>query len=102
MSVDIDQPPIYDAIIKNKPDYLNDVWVSWFSTFVQTLIEYLSQNGIFVPRLTTSQRNQIQTPQEGQLIYTTDIIGPPTRTGGLQVWQVKANVGAWRTITTTP
>lgn len=102
MAVDLDGLPYYDPITKFKPDLLSDVWVGALSRMVDTLATYLSQNGSFTPRLTTLQRDEIQSPQEGQLIYTTDIIASPTRTGGLQVWQVKANVGAWRTITTTP
>jgi hypothetical protein len=93
---------LYDPVTKNSQDYLNDVWVAWISNFGETLVSYLGQYGVFVPNLTTAQRNDIQSPIEGQMIYNTDLIAGPPRTGALQVWQVKADVGAWRTITTTP
>jgi hypothetical protein len=101
MATDFDNFPVYDAITIDGVNVSN-IWMVSFATFVQTLQEYLSQYGDFIPRLTTSQRNQIQSPQEGQLIYNTDIIITPNRTGGLQVWQVKVDVGAWRTVQTLP
>lgn len=101
MATDFDNFPVYDALTK-KGDNISEIWMISLATFIQTLQEYLSQFGAFIPKLTTVQRDQIQSPQEGQLIYNTDIISTPNRTGGLQVWQVKVDVGAWRTITTTP
>lgn len=101
MALDFDGPPVYDSLTKGG-DYISDIWVAWLSTFGQTLAEYLTQYGVFVPNVTTEQRNTIQSPQEGQMIYNTDMIAGPPRTGALQVWQVKADVGAWRTITTVP
>jgi hypothetical protein len=101
MAVDFDIFPVYDPLTLDG-DYMSDDWILSMSTFIQTLQEYLTQYGALTPKLTTSQRDQIQSPQEGQLIYNTNIISTPNRTGGLQVWQVKADVGAWRTITTTP
>ena len=101
MATDFDNFPVYDPLTEDG-DNVSNIWMVSFATFVQTLQEYLSQYGIFTPKLTTAQRDQIQSPQEGQLIYNTDIVSTPNRTGGLQVWQVKVDVGAWRTITTTP
>lgn len=89
MSADFDGPPIYDQLVKEKPYHLNDVWASWLATFGQTLVDYLTQYGIFVPKLTTAQRNEIQSPQEGQMIYNTTLIAP-------QIWQN----GSWKTFTT--
>lgn len=102
MATEFDDPPVYDALTKNDNDYMSDGWILWISTFFQTLSEYLSQYGVFIPNLTTEQRNTIQSPQEGQLIYNTDRIPGPPRVAVLQVWQVKLDVGAWRDITTTP
>lgn len=95
MATDFDDPPVYDALTKNDNDYMSDGWVIWISTFFQTLSSYLSQYGMFVPNLKTTDRNTIQSPQLGQLIYN-------TTTNTLQVWQIKAGVAAWRDITTTP
>ena len=96
MSADFDGPPVYDPLTKNDNDYISDIWITWISTFGETLSGYLSQYGIFIPNLTTSQRNTIQSPQLGQLIYNTS-------TNELQVWQVKPPAGpAWHVITTTP
>lgn len=101
MAVDFDNFPVYDGLTEHG-DNMSSIWIAAMATFIQTLQEYLTQYGMIVPNITTEQRNEIQSPQEGQLIYNTDIISTPNRTGGLQVWQVKADVGAWRTITTTP
>lgn len=90
MSNDIDQPPLYDNLTKLRPDVMSDVWVDWFANFYQTLISYLTQFGIFLPLLTTAQRDSIQDPQTGQMIYNTTIDAP-------QIYQA----GAWKTFTTT-
>ena len=100
MANDFDQFPLYDALTSG--DHLSNIWFNSISTFYQNLIGYLSSTGIFLPVLTTTQRNQIQSPQEGQMIYTSNTTVGPSRTASLQVWQVKAGAGAWRTITTTP
>ncbi len=71
MALDFDDFPIYDPVTKPSSDYMSEIWILFVASFVQTLKEYLSQNGIFVPRLTTDERNAIQTPVNGQLIYNT-------------------------------
>lgn len=89
MSTDIDGLPYYDPIIKNKPDLMSDVWVGSISRLVDTLQTYLSQNGIFLPIMTTEQRDKLLTHQEGQMIYNSTLVAP-------QIWQS----GAWKTFTT--
>lgn len=101
--IDFDVPPLYDPILNPKaPMTMADVWIGYWSSFYQTLVSYLTQFGIFIPQLTTAERNSITTPVEGQLIYNTDATPGPPRSAEVQVWQVKAGVGAWRTFTTTP
>jgi len=95
MAVDFDGPPIYDELTKNSKDYISDIWVAWITNFGQTLVEYLTQFGIFVPNVNLSQRNSIRNPKLGQFVYNTD-------TNTLQVWQIKAGNAAWRDVTTTP
>ena len=102
MTAQIDQLTYYDPLIKGREDKMSDVWIASISYLIDTLNEYLTSFGIFAPKLTTLQRNSIQSPIEGQLIYNTDATLGPPRTGELQVWQVKAGVAAWRTITTVP
>jgi len=94
MALNFDGPPVYDPLTSGGA-YISDIWVAWLATFGQTLAEYLTQNGIFTPLLTTAQRDQIQSPQLGQLIYNTS-------TNELQVWQIKLGVAAWRAVTTVP
>jgi hypothetical protein len=82
MAQDFDEFPLDDPILSN--DGLNkfgNIWRGSISTFFQTLIGYMSQNGFFVPKLTTAQRDAIQqivddqgnqiSPSIGQLIYNT-------------------------------
>lgn len=102
MATNIDQLNYYDPLTRLSKDKMSEAWISNFSAFIQTLQEYLSQFGIFIPIVTTQQRGEIQSPVEGQLIYNIDATVGPPRSAELQVWQVKAGVGAWRVITTVP
>lgn len=95
MANNFDEFPIYDPIVKKGSSNLSDIWVGSITTFYQNLIGYLTQNGIFMPKLTTAQRDALQSPQVGQMIYN-------TTTNEVQVWQIKAAVGAWRVVTTVP
>lgn len=73
MALDFDEFPLDDPILeKNSKDLLfGDTWRGSMSVFIQTLVGYLSQNGMFVPKLTTDQRDAIQSPEAGQFIYNT-------------------------------
>jgi hypothetical protein len=71
MARDFDSFPTYDPVIKSGSLYLSSVWSDFVATFVQTLQEYLSQYGIFVPRLSEEERDDITTPVLGQLIFNT-------------------------------
>ena len=73
MANDFDQFPVYDDLIKDKTLKMSDIWVDFISTFFMNLIGYLTQNGILLPQVTTTQRDAIQSPQEGQIIYNTTI-----------------------------
>lgn len=73
MSIDIDFPPIYDNITKEPSLPMSDIYRDWMATFVQTLTTYLTSGGIFLPQLTTAQRNALQNPINGQMIYNTTI-----------------------------
>lgn len=98
MARDLDNFPTYDPVIKDEI-YLSNVWSDFMATFVESLREYLSQRGMFVPVITLAQRNDIQNPQEGQMIYVSDANTPVLpRTAELQIWQVIAGVGQWTVI----
>jgi len=66
--IDFDTPPVFNAIVKSTGQP-SDEWISWFDTFYQTLVSYLTSSGIFLPRLTTVQRNALQNPVNGQMIF---------------------------------
>ena len=70
MARDFDNFPTYDPVIKDQV-YLSNVWSDFMATFVESLREYLTQNGIFTPRITTAQRDALQNVINGQLIYNT-------------------------------
>lgn len=98
MSRDFDFFPTYDIVIKDDV-YLSNIWSDFMATFVETLREYLSQNGMFVPVLTVSQQAQIQTPQEGQMVYIKDASSTDTpNTSQLQIWKLTDGVGEWTVI----
>lgn len=98
MARDFDNFPTYDPVIKEQI-YLSNIWSDFFATFVESLQGYLSQNGIFVPNLTSAQQAEIQSPVEGQMVYVSDANMPATpRTAQLQIWQVVSGVGQWTVI----
>ena len=101
MTAQIDQFPYYDQLVDKSTGLMSDVWIAALSAFIDTMNGYLSDFGSFIPRLTTEQRDSIQSPEEGQLIYNSDAIPGPPVTAELQVWQLKAGTLAWRVITTT-
>jgi hypothetical protein len=71
MARDFDNFPTYDPVIRQGSPYLSAVWSDFMATFVETLQGYLTQNSIFVPRLTTAQRDALQNVINGQIIYNT-------------------------------
>ena len=92
MANDFDLLPLYDPILKNKQDILSDVWVGSLATMMDTLISYLGQFGFKLPNLTTTQRDEIQSPENGQLIYNITVDAP-------QFYQNSTT--SWRTISFT-
>lgn len=52
---------------------MSEVWIAAMSAFIETLNGYLSDFGMFMPQLTTAQRDTIQAPVNGQLIYNTTL-----------------------------
>jgi hypothetical protein len=98
MARHLDNFPTYDPIIKDSV-YLSDVWANFMATFIESLQEYLSAFGDFIPQLTIEERNSIQTPVEGQIIYVSNSNAPTLpRTAQLQIWQVVAGIGQWTVI----
>jgi hypothetical protein len=73
MANDFDQFPLYDPLIKKYTEKMADTWVSFMATFYQNIVGYLTQNGILLPNLTTTQRDAIVSPQGGQMIYNTTL-----------------------------
>jgi hypothetical protein len=73
MANDFDQFPVYDDLVKGGTLKMSDVWTDFIATFYMNLIGYLTQGGILLPQLTTAQRDALQNPQNGQMIYNTTI-----------------------------
>lgn len=92
MATDFDLLPVYDPILKGKTGIISDVWRDTLSRNMDTLTSYMTQFGFNLPNLTTTQRNQIQSPNNGQLIYNTTVDAP-------QFYQVSSS--SWRTISFT-
>jgi len=86
MALDFESPPVYDAVTRDK---MSETWQAWHSTSWQTLTSYLSSFGMFLPPLTTAQRDSIQTPVDGQMIYNSTL-------GKAQLREA----GAWKTFVT--
>jgi len=96
--IDFDAPPLYDAILNpRQTHHWADIWIGYWASFFQTLISYLSQNGIFLPQLTTVERDalDVETLVNGQMIYNITLNAP-------QFWQfIAPGPGSWRTVTFT-
>lgn len=73
MSRDFDFFPTNDPLIRAGSVYMSYEWSSFMNTFIETLIEYLTQYGIKIPRITTAQRDSLQNVENGQVIYNTTI-----------------------------
>lgn len=98
MARDLDNFPVYDPVIENKI-YLSGVWGDFLATFVDSLQGYLSSFGMLIPNMTLAERNTIQSPVEGQMVYVSNANTPTLpRTAQLQIWQVVSGVGQWTVI----
>lgn len=73
MANDFDQFPVYDPLIKHGTDNMSPIWQDFMATFYMNLIAYLTSGGIFMPPITTSQRDALQNVQNGQLIYNSTL-----------------------------
>ncbi len=73
MANDFDQFPLYDPLLKSGTNKMSEVWTDFMSTFYMNLIDYLTQGGIFLPPLTTTQRDNLLSPRNGQMIYNTTL-----------------------------
>jgi hypothetical protein len=92
MANNFDEFPLFDDLIKPGTAKMSDIWVGIMSNFFQNLIGYLTQFGIMLPLLTSAQRDQIQSPSNGQMIYNTTVDAP-------QFYQTSST--SWRTISFT-
>jgi hypothetical protein len=102
MANSIDQLNYYDDLVKRGSLKMSEEWISQISSFIDVLNGYLTPFGMLIPQVTTAQRSTIQSPVEGQMIYNIDATVGPPRSAEIQIWQVKAGVGQWRTVTTVP
>jgi len=73
MANDFDQFQVDDDLVKPGTNKMSPVWVDFISFFYMNLIGYLTQSGILLPQLTTAQRDALQSPQNGQMIYNTTL-----------------------------
>lgn len=73
MANDFDELPFYDELVEQDTLMMSNVWISALATQYMNLIGYLTQGGILLPQLTTAQRDGLMSPQNGQMIYNTDL-----------------------------
>lgn len=81
MAVDFDPPPTYDALI-TKTGMMSDSWSAHSQYSWQTLTSYITKDGFFLPPVTTAQRDALQSPTDGQIIYNTTLQKAQLREGG--------------------
>lgn len=85
MAIDFDNFPTYDPLIKEGSVKMSDIWVTAMTTFIQTLTEYLTQYGVSLPPITTSQRDSLHNVKNGTLIYNTTLEKCQKRENGVWV-----------------
>jgi hypothetical protein len=73
MANDFDQFPLYDELVEQDSYRMSNVWVNAIASFYMNLIGYLTQGGILLPQLTTTERDELDTPNNGQMIYNTTL-----------------------------
>ena len=74
MANSIDQFNYYDPLVRREsPLKMSEEWISQLSSFIDSLNEYLTPFGIIASRITTEERDSIQSPINGQLIYNTTL-----------------------------
>jgi hypothetical protein len=73
MANSIDQLNYYDPLVKPNSLRMSEEWISQISSLIDVLTEYLQPYGILAPQLTTDERNTIQSPVNGQIIYNTTL-----------------------------
>lgn len=88
----IDSPPINDAIAQPSL-LLSDIWMRWFSTFVQTLQLYITPSGFLLQSYTATEIASFGELIDGLLIFNSD-------TQEVQVYIGSA--GGWKVIPYTP
>lgn len=72
MANSIDQLNYYDPILREKNSVkMSEEWISQLSSFIDVLNGYLTPYGLLAPQVTTAERNTIQAPVNGQIIYNT-------------------------------
>lgn len=86
------RPPVNDEVVADDK-MLSTIWLRYFNYLYQVLIAAL-QNGISLPSLTTSQRDDSQVYAQQRWLYITDA------TAGHEV-QININ-GTWYYTTLTP
>lgn len=72
MARNLDNFPTYDAIT-NENGFLTGIWFDFMATFIESLKEYLSEFGMFAPRITTVERDSLRNVVNGQFIYNTTL-----------------------------
>jgi hypothetical protein len=73
MANSIDQLNYYDPLVKMDSLKMSEQWIAQLSSFIDTLNGYLTPFGSLAPQLTTAQRDSIQSPINGQIIYNTTL-----------------------------
>lgn len=73
MANNFDQFPIRDELIEPDTNHMSNVWVDSIATFYMNLIGYLTEGGILLPQLKTTERDELDSPQNGQMIYNTTL-----------------------------
>lgn len=73
MANSIDQLNYYGPLVKKNTLEMSEAWTAQLSSLIDTLNGYMTPFGFLAPQLTTAQRDSIQSPVNGQIIYNTTL-----------------------------
>ncbi len=90
MSLQFNPPPIYNRML-DEQGRVSGEWQKWFNSMHEATRSYLDPNGVYIPQLTTAERDAIPNPDEGLQIYNKDELEGQIRQNAM-----------WRRIVTNP
>lgn len=73
MPTDFNQYPLYDPVVGPDGKHLSNIWKDFLANDRQNLVQFLTNNSVIMPSLTTAQRDALENLKNGMHIYNTSL-----------------------------